>query len=226
MKKLSTLLVCFLIFTSCATQIAPIAAKKRNFNDTKLNQTITRDIGTSLYTKGEELYQEAYILKETPQPFRIKLLDFPYVSGDVIPLAGETADYFLYYKSTFSQGQMQYTSGIAENKLNGSVVPFTNSANGFGVKENQNLKLEKTTITKKDCNKCFKQEFIFNGKSDNNAKFIYREYINNMARPSFNQEVQYDLNESNTVGFKGLRIEIIKITNTSIKYKILNDFSN
>ena len=86
------------------------------------------------------------------------------------------------------------------------------------------LKLEKTTITQKDCQECFKQEFIFNGKSDNNAKFIYREYINNTARPSFNQEVQYDLDESSVVGFKGLRLDIIKITNTSIEYKVLQDF--
>ena len=103
-------------------------------------------------------------------------------------------------------------------------MPFTNSFNGFGVRDVGDLKLEKTTITQKDCQECFKQEFIFNGKSDNNAKFIYREYINNTARPSFNQEVQYDLDESSVVGFKGLRLDIIKITNTSIEYKVLQDF--
>jgi hypothetical protein len=76
-----------------------------------------------------------------------------------------------------------------------------------------------------DCSNCFKQEFIFNGKVGNNLKFVYREYINDMAKPAFNQDLQYDLNESNVVGFKGLRLEIIKATNTNIEYKILSSFS-
>lgn len=46
-----------------------------------------------------------------------------------------------------------------------------------------------------------------------------------MARPAFNQELQYDLNESNTVGFKGLRMEIVNATNTSIEYKVLSSFN-
>ena len=58
-----------------------------------------------------------------------------------------------------------------------------------------------------------------------NLKFIYREYINDMARPAFNQELQYDLNESNIIGFKGLRIEVIKATNTNIQYKVLSSFN-
>jgi hypothetical protein len=45
-----------------------------------------------------------------------------------------------------------------------------------------------------------------------------------MARPSFTQDLQYDLSEGNIVGFKGLRIEIIKAQNTKIEYKILSFF--
>jgi len=68
-------------------------------------------------------------------------------------------------------------------------------------------------------------EFIYNGTSGNTAKFTYREYSNDYARPEFTQETQYDLNESKIIGFKGLRIEIIKATNTLITYKILNGFN-
>ena len=46
-----------------------------------------------------------------------------------------------------------------------------------------------------------------------------------MARPAFNQDLQYDLADGNIVGFKGLRIEIIKATNTNIEYKILSNFT-
>lgn len=71
----------------------------------------------------------------------------------------------------------------------------------------------------------FKQEFIYNGKVGSGVKFIYREYINNTARPAFQQDLQYDLNESNIIGFKGLRIEIVNASNTSIEYKILSEFN-
>jgi hypothetical protein len=72
----------------------------------------------------------------------------------------------------------------------------------------------------------FKQEFIYNGKVGNSIKFIYREFSDDFARPSFTQEVQYDLNESSVVGFKGLKIEVLSATNTLIKYKVISYFSD
>jgi len=68
-------------------------------------------------------------------------------------------------------------------------------------------------------------EFIYNGVSGNTAKFTYREYSNDYARPAFTQETQYDLNESKIIGFKGLRIEILKTTNIGITYKVLSGFN-
>lgn len=72
----------------------------------------------------------------------------------------------------------------------------------------------------------FKQEFIYNGKIDNSVKFIYREFVNDLARPSFTQEIQYDLNESPIVGFKGLKIKILSASNTLIKYQVLSHFND
>jgi len=70
-----------------------------------------------------------------------------------------------------------------------------------------------------------KQEFIYSGKIGNSIKFIYREFIDNLARPSFTQDIQYDLDESSIVGFKGLKIEVISATNSLIKYKIISPFN-
>lgn len=71
----------------------------------------------------------------------------------------------------------------------------------------------------------FVQEFIYNGRVDNSIKFIYREFTESLARPSFQQEVQYDLDQSNIVGFKEMRIEIIEATNQKIEYIILKNFT-
>ena len=44
------------------------------------------------------------------------------------------------------------------------------------------------------------------------------------ARPAFNQDVQYDLSEGKTIGFKGARVEIVEATNTNIRYRVLAHF--
>lgn len=70
----------------------------------------------------------------------------------------------------------------------------------------------------------YKKELVYNGRLENYIKVIYREYLNNWARPAFTQELQYDLNESNVIGFQGARIEILEATNTKITYKVLSHF--
>tara|TARA_B110000902_G_C14167403_1_gene535495 strand:+ start:172 stop:924 length:753 start_codon:yes stop_codon:yes gene_type:complete len=68
------------------------------------------------------------------------------------------------------------------------------------------------------------QEFIYNGRVDNELKFVYREFSGDYIKPAFTQEVQYDLNQSDIIGFKGLRIKILSATNTEIKYTLENNF--
>jgi hypothetical protein len=99
------------------------------------------------------------------------------------------------------------------------VAPF----NGVNLNYKPKLTPKKVTLIE---DLSFKQEFIYNGKIGNSVKFIYREFKDDLARSSFNQEVQYDLNESSVVGFKGLKIEVLSATNTIIKYKVLSYFSD
>ncbi|RVU47065.1 hypothetical protein [Rubrivivax rivuli] len=68
------------------------------------------------------------------------------------------------------------------------------------------------------------QTLLYNGKIGNRITLAYRELQNNMARPAFNNTVEYDLSESNVIGYKGARIEVIKATNTEITYRIISGF--
>ena len=70
----------------------------------------------------------------------------------------------------------------------------------------------------------FKQEFIYNGRYEDNLKFVYREFSEDLARPAFSQEVQYDLSEDSMVGFKNLLLEVVEATNTKIRYKVIQTF--
>ena len=57
-------------------------------------------------------------------------------------------------------------------------------------------------------------------------KEIFREFKDDMARPAFTQDIEYDLEKDGTsiIGFKGLRIEVLRATNIDITYKVLKDY--
>ena len=71
-----------------------------------------------------------------------------------------------------------------------------------------------------------KSELIYNGRVGDGLRFIYREFYEDMARPSFTQEIQYDLAISKTIGFKSAELEILEATNTRISYRVLNHFAD
>ena len=66
----------------------------------------------------------------------------------------------------------------------------------------------------------FKQQFVYSGKSGKEIKISYREFKDNFARPAFTQDLTYDLSESKTIGFKGMKIDVIQATNSQIKFII------
>ncbi|MDC3124458.1 hypothetical protein OBB00_07055 [Gammaproteobacteria bacterium] len=68
------------------------------------------------------------------------------------------------------------------------------------------------------------QEFVYNGRVGDAVKFVYREFKNSYARPAFTQEVQYDLSQSDEIGFQDLRIKVLEATNTEISYIVLKAF--
>jgi len=73
----------------------------------------------------------------------------------------------------------------------------------------------------------FKYEALYQGKNGNKIKISYREFKDNMARPAFTQDIEYELEKDGTtmIGFKGLRIEILKATNMDITYKVIKDYN-
>lgn len=69
-----------------------------------------------------------------------------------------------------------------------------------------------------------KREFIYSGRTGDALFFTYREFIHDMARPAFTQNVTYNVKDGPVVGFKKLRMEVLKATNTEITYRLLSGF--
>jgi len=68
------------------------------------------------------------------------------------------------------------------------------------------------------------QTLLYNGKVGNRIKVGYREFRGDLARPAFSNDAEYDLNESNIIGYKGASLEVIEANNRSIKYKVISNF--
>jgi hypothetical protein len=99
---------------------------------------------------------------------------------------------------------------VFHNALCGSAQPAVNQ-------------YEEITVTEAGSGS-FRQELIYNGKSGNTVKFIYREFRDDMARVAFTQDATYDLSDSNVIGFKGARINVTEATNSQITYRVLVQF--
>jgi hypothetical protein len=198
--------------------------KRRFYNSKELNIVLKSEIGAEIFMSGQEDFQDGIRITECPE-FKINFVKFPYKVGDILPFFKDRKN----YQSYFNPNQKDYldsgTIGIAFDKEKNIYVPYIDSFNGFLTKDQKGkLKVENAIYSNPNCQDCFKKVFIYNGKAGSVIKFSYREFINDMARPAFTQELQYDLSEGKIIGFKGMRIEILNTTNIEIEYKVLSEF--
>jgi hypothetical protein len=71
----------------------------------------------------------------------------------------------------------------------------------------------------------FQQTLIYSGRVGNKINIGYREFSGNMARPAFNNDVEYDLSESNLIGYKGAQLEVVEATNQHLRYRVIKNFN-
>jgi hypothetical protein len=69
----------------------------------------------------------------------------------------------------------------------------------------------------------FRQTLIYGGRSGSIITVSYREYMTDLARPAYYQDVQYDLTLSDTIVFRHFRLRVVDASNESIEYVVLAD---
>lgn len=198
----------------------------KEYNSKELNELYSAEIGNSIIVSGFEKRIKALEVMSCPE-FRIGIIKYPIKVGDILPYYGETRKIWTLYCYNEEYRYPYGSVGVAYNSETQIYIPYVkNSGKGFITKKPKEgiFEVSKTTIVDKNCEDCLKKELIYNGKEGDNLKFTYREFINNMIRPAFNQDLSYDLNEGKIIGFKGLRIEILKTSNIGIEYIVQKYF--
>lgn len=215
--KTTLMLLLTSILISCGVQTKLTTPENFTTNIPELNISNNTEIGITLVSK-ETGYKYNALKITNDKKVKTGFLSRELKAGEIYINDSYTSKFNLYRNIN------EPTFGIAIPKNGGKQQVFLNNGMGiklFQIKDIIDFKVTHTPVPKKEY---FKQEFIYNGRVGNALKFIYREYIDDIARPAFTQDLQYDLSESKIIGFRGLRIEVITATNTNIEYKVISQF--
>lgn len=225
MKKFLTLVsvsITTLILVGCATPKYNYVASPQHISKPPIGEISTAYVGDKMLEQGIFTEREALSLPETTKKSGYTLSAGSYLkTGE-----DKNGSYFLAINQipnggmvtkTFIMDPFQAIMLTSENEL--CVITV------LGVKSCTTE--HKATLTKVGVasDNSFQQTLIYSGKIGNKINVGYREYSSNLARPAFNNDVEYDLSESKQVGYKGALLEIIEATNQNIKYKVLRNFN-
>lgn len=202
-----------LLFTvlSCYSNRVIINPEIREETYPKLNEINTQELGNSLVGQYYVEQSEFIVLSQKPEAKSIKI-NYEDLRFKLKSIEGQNK---LYHNGIY--GVML----LPNNELIAIQYALGNRFAKYQLKNQIDFEIIKADVPSE---KNFIQEFIYNGRSGNTLKFYYREFNNDLIRPAFTQEAQYDISESDTIGFRKLRIQVLEATNTSIKYKVLSGF--
>ncbi len=187
-----------------------------SINEPTPGQVVTRSIGDQMLTKG--VVVEEFVLA-VAQPIHGALYAIP--AGDYAQLGSDERNYFYSPVGVTKSPIADPITALAVGRAPGSelcaVSVFGTSSCYAG-----NFTRKKRT---RPGETGFHQTLLYNGRVGDKINIGYREFSNDMARPAFNNDVEYDLSASAVIGYKGASIEIIKADNSSITYRVLRSFS-
>jgi hypothetical protein len=239
MKQKNTLIIiftiiCFGLISYANAQNVRSAKDSRAFTIPALNTNAITELGETVlskglitYGKGAEL-RELASFKKNDGKIQIEPCNLTLISEKKKEMEYHVDSDYLSYSTVFVKNKngsgIVYVDKASMTIKSAKVVNFNYGKMKIVNSLKQPIILKEIEIVSVSQNN-FKQEFIYNGKAGNILKFSYREFTNDMARPAFNQDVQYDLSESNEIGFKGARFLVLNATNMKLEYKVLSAFN-
>lgn len=204
-----------LFLSGCAVKYAPAERVTQLIDEPAIGAVASAQVGDHLLRKGAIVDEEIISVKNMVDGIFYDILPGEY------PQLGYT-DTERFYMPT----------GIVRN-------PLADEFQGMSVKEDKPTQICVITVfAARSCydasfeivrrastrETSFQQTLIYSGRVGNKINIGYREFSNNSARPAFNNDVEYDLSASTTIGYKGAQIEILKADNSGITYKVLSSF--
>lgn len=211
------------VLQGCATPTYNYVAQTQNISEPPLGSINTAYIGEPMLRQGQLVMQDAFELRSQVT-------------------VGSLGTYTLrpgQYAKTGQDGDKEFYSPVQASQVikNAIADPWQSIMlrkgkpgicvitifNAYTCEDNTTVQRAQINSTS---NSSFQQTLLYNGQVGNKINVGYREFSSNLARPAFNNDVEYDLAASKVIGYKGARLEVLKATNESIQYRVIQHFNN
>lgn len=207
-----------LVLGGCTAPKYNYQAVSQNISKPPINSVNEAYVGDKMLTQGVFTEREAYFIPEAKKKF---LFTMP--KGFYLKTGEDAKGSYYQAVNNIPDGAIILGGGIqsilvtSQNDLCFIDIYFNKVCHFKNIGEKRKISVASDNS--------FQQTLIYSGKVGNKINVGYREFSSNIARPAFNNDVEYDLNESKTIGYKGALLEIIDANNQSIKYKVLKNFN-
>lgn len=212
-----------LVIAACATPDFNYTPQSTEISEPLLGERVTVYVGDVMLRQGKYTEHDAiYVKNKIDTGIAYDILPGYYLkkgedktTETFLPSGGDESGHVKVnpFSSPFA--------AVIVNK-NGKRICVVSTANSTVCSSNTDFERKKRPVLS---NNSFQQTLIYSGKVSDKINVGYREFSSNIARPAFNNDVEYDLSQSSTVGYKGAKIEIIEATNESITYRVINSFN-
>ena len=225
MIRAALILLNFLLIAGCATPEYNYAPQSFEISEPPLGSINVAYVGDNMLRQGTYEEHDAIRLDEEVKVGIIGTYRF--TPGHYLK-EGQEGD-VEYYNPSNTKGSGSVIAGAITDPFEAMMVytkmptlSGVSTLNGKVCKNNVEFVRFKQPILTSDS---FQQTLIYSGQVGDKINIGYRESSGNVARPAFHNDVEYDLSESTTIGYKGALLEIIEATNQHIKYKVVRNFN-
>ncbi|KKD60112.1 hypothetical protein RN22_12370 [Grimontia sp. AD028] len=219
--KLSLSFVAVLV-SGCSTINYNVEAKTTFFSQPPLKEVVEVYVGDFMINQGQATTREYLVLQAPVDGFSY---DIP--AGAYARIGEYKGN--PYFSSISSDGlTIGFAAGLIDppkalhTKKPGEICVTSVSYQSAACYDAP-VTVEERTLTGQQS---FQQTLIYNGSVGKKINISYREFNDGMARNAFTNNVEYDMNKSNFINYKGARIEVLEFDNTSIKFRVLKHFRN
>lgn len=224
MRIPSPLSLCAILLTACSTPAPNYSPVRQEISEPALGSINTTSIGDVLVRQG------AYIEHDAIQVTTSISAGLYTIHPGIYLKTGDAPGQELFFPGGSNPGRVTKSafaddwSYVIIKKENPPRICVLTSYNSAITTCSAAGGYTRTKVESQVANS-FQQTLIYNGKVGNKLNIGYREFSNSLARPAFNNNVEYDLSEGSLIRYKGAELQIIEATNQYLRFKLIKNFN-
>jgi len=227
--KIPVFLILLLILPGCVQNIKPT---EKSFNTSVPGVVQTRQVGEALFEKGMVKIVPGFkVQRDSNLPLMEHLLFPPVKRGGLWVCTGmlRNGDYVC-TNPELRLEDVQTDSGQSSlyrlpqfiigqgGELRGLYFPVS----GYAAVQAGDLMAGLFVPADAPLNGSFKQELVYNGKNGDIIKLIYREFAEDLTKPSLFQGYSFNIASLDIIQVKDVIIEVLEATDSTIRFIIKN----